>query len=63
MKNKKQRNSLLLVILLLAVTIGYAVLTTNLKILGTANIKSNTWDVHFENVSNAKGVSPAFRIA
>ena len=58
MKNKKQRNSLLLVILLLAVTIGYAVLTTNLKITGTANIKSNTWDVHFENIQNQTGVTP-----
>ena len=58
MKNKKQRNSLLLVILLLTVTIGYAVLTTNLKITGTANIKSNTWDVHFENIANQTGVTP-----
>ena len=59
MKNKKQRNSLLLVILLLTVTIGYAVLTANLKITGTANIKSNTWDVHFENIANQTGVTPS----
>ena len=56
--SKKQRKSLLLIILLLLVTIGYAVLTTNLKIFGFANIKGNTWDVHFENVRNHRGVTP-----
>ena len=59
MSIRKHRNSLLLVVLLFLVTVGYAVLTSNLKIIGTANIKSNTWDVHFENLRNQSGVIPS----
>ena len=49
-KNKKQRKILMLLILLMAVTIGYALLSTTLKINGTAGIQKNTWDIHWENV-------------
>ena len=49
-KNRKQRRTLFLLILLLAVTIGFALLSTTLKINGTASIKSSTWDIHWENV-------------
>ena len=50
-KNAKKKNKLLVLLtLLLAVTIGYAVLSTTLKINGTAGIKSNQWDIHWENV-------------
>ena len=48
--NKKKRKKISALILLLAITIGYALLSTTLKINGIANIKSNTWDIHFENV-------------
>ena len=50
MKDKKQRNIAFLLILMLGVTIGFALLSTTLKINGTAGIKSNTWDIHWENV-------------
>ena len=48
--NKKKRKKISVLILLLVITIGYALLSTTLKINGIANIKSNTWDIHFENV-------------
>ena len=47
---KKRKKKISALILLLVITIGYALLSTTLKINGVANIKSNTWDIHFENV-------------
>ena len=46
MKNRKKNRILLLLILLLAVTIGFALLSTTLKINGISGIKKNTWDIH-----------------
>ena len=43
--NKK----LLLVLLILVVTVGYATLNTTLSINGTSKINNSTWDIHFEN--------------
>ena len=48
--NKKKRNRLYLLLLLLGVTVGFALLSTTLYINGTAGIKSSTWDIHWENV-------------
>lgn len=31
--------------------VGYAYLTSNLKINGVTNISKNTWDIHFENIN------------
>ena len=45
--NKSKLVALILGIVLMG--IGYAYLTTNLKIKGTTNIGNNKWDVHFEN--------------
>ena len=50
-KNKKQRKILLLLILILGLTVGFALLSTTLKINGTAAIKSNTWDIHWDGES------------
>ena len=49
-RNKKKNRQLALLILLLSITIGFALLSTTLYINGTAGIKSNTWDIHWENV-------------
>lgn len=55
-KNRKLRLimviGLCLVICLL--TVAYATLSKSLNITGTATLKSNTWDVHLENVSCTK---------
>ena len=50
MKNKKQKKTMLLLLILLAISIGFALLSTTLKINGTASVKGNTWDIHWENV-------------
>ena len=49
-KNKRQKKTMLLLLILLGVTVGFALLSTTLKINGTAGIKSNTWNIHWENV-------------
>ena len=55
MKNRKKRNKfILLVVLLLAVSVGFAALSTTLRINGTTAISKNTWDIHWENVGNVK---------
>lgn len=49
---KKKNSSFVVIALLLIVTIsiGYAALSTTLNINGTSTIKTQSWDVHFENV-------------
>ncbi len=49
-RNKKKNLMPLLVILLLGISLGYALLSQDLTILGTSKVKGNTWDIHFENV-------------
>ena len=50
-KNRKRLNKYFLLILLLGVTVGFALLSTTLKINGTAGIKSNTWNIHWDDTS------------
>ena len=54
-KNKRKLNYLIVIILLLLVSIGYAILSTNLNILGSSQINAPTWDIHWENVSVKSG--------
>ena len=57
MKKNKRRNVIMLLILLVcAVTIGFAILTTTLEINGIGLVKGNKWDIHWENVDNIDGV-------
>ena len=56
-KNKKVTTYFILISLLL-IGIIYAILQANLQINGIAKIKSNTWDIHFDNVQiNENSVS------
>ena len=64
MKSIRKRNRMImLVILLLLISIGFAFVNTNLKIIGTANVLKQTWEIHFENVEVTDGsitpISPA----
>ncbi len=52
-KNKKRNRIMLLLILLLGITIGFAALATTLKINGNANITKNTWSVYWDEDSIA----------
>ena len=44
-----------LVLLLLGISLGYALLTTNLNIVGTTVVKDNKWDIYFDNVQVRTG--------
>ena len=54
-KSKKRLNYLLVIVLLLLVSVGYAVLNTNLNIVGAGTINNPTWNIHWENVSVKTG--------
>lgn len=58
-RNKKRNRVLFLLILLLGISIGYALLSTQLKINGIANIKKNTWNIYWDNIANEQGVTPS----
>ena len=54
--NKRRfRTAIMIFVLLLCMSIGYSYLLTTLNIEGTSNIKANTWDVHWENISVKSG--------
>ena len=44
-----------LIIILLTFSLGYALLTTNLNIVGTTVVKDNKWDIYFDNVQVKSG--------
>ena len=57
-KRKKNRFILLLVILIITMSLGYALLTQNISIMGTSTVKNSTWDIYFDNVQiNSNSVS------
>ena len=47
-KSKKSNIVIVLVVLLLALAVGYAAFSTELKITGTATTKSGNWNVYFD---------------
>ena len=53
----QRRKNILFVLLLLVVglSVGYALLQTTLTINGTSKIKGNTWDIHFANLNVIDG--------
>ena len=53
-KENRVRNVVLgvLSVSLIGLTVAYAQLTQRLNINGTAKSKSNTWDIHFENLKS-----------
>ena len=55
LKNKRQLNYMILIIMILVVSIGYAILSSNLNIVGSSQINAPTWDIHWENVVVKQG--------
>ena len=49
-KNNKQVTTYFILFSLLLIGVVYAILQANLQINGTAKIKANTWDIHFNNI-------------
>ena len=62
MRVRTRRKSKLLAIMLIAImliSVGYAFLSSNLTINGTATVKNNSWNIYFTNVvPTAGGVTP-----
>ena len=54
-KNKRKVKYLILALLLLFISIGYAYLNTTLNITGASTINNPTWDIHWENVEVKQG--------
>ena len=51
MKSRKKNKYLILLIVLLAIGIGFAALSTTLKLNGTTNVSANTWSVYWDEDS------------
>ena len=51
MENKKRNKVILLVILLLAISVGFAALATTLKINGSTSVTKQTWEIYWDNAS------------
>lgn len=61
MKSRRKKNRyMLLLILLLGVTLGYAAVNTTLKITGTTLIKKQIWNIYWTNVQvNQESTNPS----
>lgn len=58
-KIKKYIGLILLVLLLMGVTIGFALLSTTLNINGISQIEASKWDIHFDNLEpSSDSVTP-----
>ena len=57
MKKKHKKKKLLVVLLLLTllISVGYALLSADVDIIGRSTIKSATWDIHLENLRVSSG--------
>ena len=53
--NKRKKYIIILFVLLLGLSVGFALLQANLKINGTSKVKNSTWDIHFENLNITNG--------
>ena len=48
-KNKKQKRIMFLLILIIGLTIGFAILSTTLNINGIAGINKHVWNIHWDS--------------
>ena len=53
--NKKNLYKSIILLIILAIGIGYAYLTSNLSITGATEVVANTWDIHFDNLNVTTG--------
>ena len=54
-RNQRKKKFAIALLLLFAIVVGYAVISTQLKIDGTASIQKQTWSVHWENPQVTQG--------
>ena len=55
LKTRRDIMILLILIFIVSITIGYALLSSNLGLTGTSTINNPTWDVHWNNVQIKSG--------
>ena len=53
--NKKKKYIIILFLLVLSLSVGFALLQANLKINGSSKIQGSSWDIHFENLNVTNG--------
>ena len=58
-RNKRALYITLFALFLVLISVGYAYITSTLKINGTTKISKNTWDVHFEDITMMKNTISA----
>ena len=56
MNYKKKKYGLLIIVMLLFISVGYALINTTLKMNGSSKIKHAKWDIYFDNITNESGV-------
>ena len=61
-RNNKSIYIVLLMVVLISVTIGYAVINSTLNITGKSSISKNSWDIHFDNIVVKEGSVEAVKI-
>ena len=54
-KYKKKKASIVLLLLLFGISLGYAILSNNLNISGSTSLSSNTWNIHWSNLNVTNG--------
>ena len=53
--DKKKKYIIILFLLVLSLSVGFALLQANLKINGSSKIQGSSWDIHFENLNVTNG--------
>lgn len=54
-RNKNNKFIIIFMFLIILVSVGYAMLTSNLKIQGSADINKASWNIHFDNIQIKDG--------
>ncbi|MBR4619028.1 MAG: hypothetical protein IKO49_06955 [Bacilli bacterium] len=55
MKNNRKKSLVLILILMLVISVGYAAITTTLKINGTSKVQKVGWNIYWDNVQTTTG--------
>ena len=51
----KKSRFIVIAILIILISIGFAIISTTLNVSGNTSISKNTWDIHFENIQITDG--------
>jgi len=52
-KNKKHKELYFILFLILFISVGFAYLSAQLDIIGNATVRTQSWDVHFETITES----------